>query len=351
MKTEDLEREARKVLEPLRCSPVGVSSPRQVQAGRSELVPHLARIIEKMPAERAQLQERQRRWQHARWVLGATLAMAAAGMVWLAAPGTPTASAPSEPARLQLVSGRVSQKGTELHTGVKYAIDSLGRLSTPRTSGARFVTDAGVDLGFGADATADLSFTPARQHIALNRGRVELSVPKLKQGTSLSVATPDAVVTVHGTRFSVEVMPEHSCVRVHEGVVSVVRGETRERLTGGQSSGCEPALTKRLGDETPAPIAEGSGSNDQNAERPKPKGTGTLVQENRLFQSALRSEQSGDRAQALALATRLLTRYPNSVMAPEARRLVVRVREHEATSSSSSSSSNSSSKASASRAP
>lgn len=332
MNPDDLEREARKVLEPLRYSPVGISSSRQVAAGRSELVPHLARIIENVPTARAERQARQRRWQRTRWVLAGSLAVAAACLVWLGARGgSTTASTPPTTARLELVSGRVSQKGSELQAGVTYAIDSLGRLSTPRTSGARFVTDAGVDLGFGADSTADLSFTPARQHIALNRGRVELSVPKLKKGTSLSVATPDAVVTVHGTRFSVEVMPQQTCVRVQEGIVSVVRGETRERLVRGQSSGCTPPVAQ-LGDESKA--AEGAESNgpnssDASAARAKPKASGTLVQENRLFQSALRAEQSGDREQALALATKLLTRYPGSVMAPEARRIVARVKDQQ----------------------
>ena len=326
MKPEDLEREAKKVLEPLRYSPIGISSSRQVEAGRNELVPHLARIIERVPLERAELRSRQLRWRRTRWVLAGSLAVAAVALAWLGAPNSQPTTAANPSAQLELVSGHVSQKGTQLRAGVRYAIDSLGRLSTPHTSGARFVTDAGVDLGFAPDSTADLSFTHARQQIALNRGRVELSVPKLKAGTSLSVATPDAVVTVHGTRFAVEVMPERTCVRVSEGVVSVVRGDTRELLTRGQSSGCTPAdrLASAAASE---PVGDKPAANELGAARSKPKSAlGTLDQENRLFQSALRAEQSGDRAQALALATKLLTRYPNSVMAPEARRVVARVR-------------------------
>jgi len=340
MKPEDLERdaklerEAKKVLEPLRYSPIGISSSRQVEAGRSELVPHLARIIERVPVERAERRSRQLRWRRTRWVLAGSFAVAAVALAWLGAP-TDSPIAAGESAQLELVSGHVSQKGTQLRAGIKYAIDSLGRLSTPHTSGARFVTDSGVDLGFGADSTADLSFTQARQQIALNRGRVELSVPKLKAGTSLSVATPDAVVTVHGTRFSVEVMPERTCVRVSEGVVSVVRGDARELLTRGQSSGCAPA--DRLASGSAARLASAPASElladkpaagDPSESRSKPKSAlGTLDQENRLFQSALRAEQSGDRAEALALATKLLARYPSSVMAPDARRIIARVRQ------------------------
>ena len=330
MTPDDLEREARKVLEPLRCSPIGISSLRRVEAGRHELVPHLARIIETVPKERAERQTRQRRWQRARWAIGASLAAAAAALIWFgAARVSPLASSNAESAHLELLSGQVSQKGHLLRSGIQYAIDSLGRLSTPASSGARFVTDTGVALDFGADSTADLSFTPRRQHIALNRGSVELSVPKLTAGTSLSVATPDAVVTVHGTRFSVEVMSGQTCVRVSEGVVSVSRAEARERLTRGQSSGCTPPLasvsnSRSIGSAT-VPLSNTPAEADTSA-RSKPKSSGTLLQENRLFQSALRAEQSGDRTRAGLLATQLVTRYPDSVMAPDARRLLSRVR-------------------------
>jgi len=331
----DLEREARKVLEPLRCSPIGISSSRRVEAGRHELVPHLARIIESVPEARAQRHTRRRRWQKARWAFGGSLCLVAAALMW---PGltrlSPSASNPREVAQLELLSGQVSQKGSLLRSGVKYAIDSLGRLSTPASSGARFVTNTGVALDFGADSTADLSFTPRRQQIALNRGTVELSVPKLTAGSSLAVTTPDAVVTVHGTRFSVEVISGQTCVRVSEGVVSVARAEARERLTRGQSSGCTPPLAPSSNSQatvasvkTPAeeqlattPAAAETGA------RSKPKSSGTLLLENRLFQSALRAEQSGDGPRAGLLATQLLTRYPDSVMAPDAQRLLGRVR-------------------------
>jgi ferric-dicitrate binding protein FerR (iron transport regulator) len=333
MTPDDLEREARKVLEPLRYSPIGMASARRVEAGRHELVPHLERIIEAVPQARAARQTRQRRWHRARSALAGSFVLAAAGLVWLGATRlSPMASSHAEPAQLELVSGQVSQKGSLLHSGVKYAIDSLGRLSTPTTSGARFVTDTGVALEFGAGSTADLSFTPNRQQIALNRGKVELSVPKLTAGTSLSVATPDAVVTVHGTRFSVEVMSGQTCVKVSEGVVSVARAEARERLTRGQSSGCTPLLapssSERAAEALVTTRAAGPLANTpaEAEARSKPKSSGTLLQENRLFQSALRAEQSGDRARAELLATQLLTRYPDSVMAADARRLLGRMR-------------------------
>src|SRR6188508_1553883 len=132
MTSDDLEREARKALEPLRYSPIGIASSRRVEAGRHELVPHLARIIEAVPKARAKRQTRQRHWQRARFVLGGSLGLAAAALIWLGTTrSSPSASNQTESAHLELLSGQVSQKGNLLHPGIRYAIDSLGRLSTP----------------------------------------------------------------------------------------------------------------------------------------------------------------------------------------------------------------------------
>jgi hypothetical protein len=221
-----------------------------------------------------------------------------------------------------VVQGRLSQKGTVLASGAKYAIDSLGRLSTPPESGARFVTDQGVDVDVAANSTADLSFSGDQQRISLNRGSIRLSVPKLKPGASLSVATPDAIVTVHGTRFSVEIGEGKSCVRVSEGIVSVARGETIERLTAGQQSSCGPSEQSSPSDTRGNAQAEA----DMPRARARSKNSGTLTQENQLFQSALAAEQSGNFGQAELLANRLLTRYAASPMAPDARAILTRVR-------------------------
>src|SRR6188768_561258 len=103
MMPDDLEREARKVLEPLRCSPIGISSSRRVEAGRHELVPHLARIIESVPEARAQRHTRQRRWQKARWAFGGSLCLTAAALMWLGLTRpSPLASNPAEAAQLEL---------------------------------------------------------------------------------------------------------------------------------------------------------------------------------------------------------------------------------------------------------
>ncbi|HEY4160334.1 MAG TPA: FecR family protein, partial [Polyangiaceae bacterium] len=73
--------------------------------------------------------------------------------------------------------------------------------------------------------------------LILDRGRIELKVPKLVAGRTLSVTTPDATVTVRGTRFAVEVtlLDSHPITRVDvsEGSVWVRTGSERLVLEAG----------------------------------------------------------------------------------------------------------------------
>ena len=327
MTEDELEREARRILEPLRYSPVAVATPREIEAGRTASVPELARLIKGVPQKRALLLRRQRRVVWLRYAAASALAVAAAAVLYVAARQQSPAQVVPSP-QLVVVDGQLSHKGTALSTGVKYAIGTLGRLSTPASGGAKFVTNEGVRIGFDADSTVDLSFAGDTRRITLNRGKIKLSVPKLALGTSLSVTTPDAVVTVHGTRFSVEIRDTITCVRVTEGLVSVARGAQLEQLSSGEASGCEE-LHAALVDRVTPDAAEASPEPNTSVEvsRPKAKGAGTLTQENRLFRSALAAEQAGNLARAGALATRLLTRYPNSPMAPDAHRILKRLKE------------------------
>lgn len=331
MKQEDIDREARRVLEPLRYSPVAGGAARE-SAGHASSVALLSRIIERAPAERAG-REARRRWR--RVVLatcGGSMALAALALLWVTI-GSEREVASGQRAALTLLGGQLTHNGAGLAGGVKYSIDTLGRLRTPESSGARFVTDEGIHIGFDANSTADLTFAGATRRVALNRGKIELSVPKLEAGTSLAVATPDAVVTVHGTQFSVEIRRGTSCVRVTEGRVSVARGDRLEQLVSGQDSGCEspevtatsraPSSAKdavaRVAAEKPQPVQPPNSTQNRGSAR------GTLNQENRLFRSALAAEQAGEFGRARLLAERLLRRYPTSPMAPDARRILRRV--------------------------
>jgi hypothetical protein len=209
---------------------------------------------------------------------------------------------------------------------VKIEAEGEIRVKKVRIEESELVADGGVHIGFAPDSTADLTFAATSRRIALNRGKVELAVPPLETGSKLSVSTPNAVVVVHGTKFSVEYEGGATCVRVTEGVVSVQREGSHETLRVGEVSGCGAAKQAR---EAGAPakaqvdaaearrVARAKGSNSQVA---------TLKQENVLFRRALAAEQDHDLGAADANLRRLLDRYPSSPLAGEARRVLARVR-------------------------
>jgi ferric-dicitrate binding protein FerR (iron transport regulator) len=75
--------------------------------------------------------------------------------------------------------------------------------------------------------------------VFLKRGRVALDVPKLGPQRSFVVQTPDLQVTVHGTKFSVEVEAIRGASRtrvdVTHGLVSVRHAGRELFLSAGQT--------------------------------------------------------------------------------------------------------------------
>jgi hypothetical protein len=135
------------------------------------------------------------------------------------------------------------------------------------------------------------------------------------------VITPDATVVVHGTTFRVVVSDAaaamRTCVSVAEGVVTVNDGTSETHVEASQSWGCAPLKEETI---TPSPSSP--------APVPKvhpPPSRGTLNEENRLFQAGLAAEQKGDPHQAAASFSLLLSRYPQSPLAADARAALDRV--------------------------
>ncbi|MDW8280183.1 MAG: FecR family protein [Myxococcales bacterium] len=60
-----------------------------------------------------------------------------------------------------------------------------------------------------------------RTRLTLHAGAIRLSVPRLTGQRRLAVATSDAEVIVHGTRFDVRKLHDATLVAVHEGLVEV----------------------------------------------------------------------------------------------------------------------------------
>lgn len=169
----------------------------------------------------------------------------------------------------------------------------------------------------------------ATHRLRLDRGRLEAKVDdRPTQIPKLVVETPDVEVVVTGTVFAVDVSnpePQRSPitrVSVDKGRVVVRReGKDIAAVTAGEtwSSDATPkevAPPPAAIDTPPAPVERphAATSNGESS------GTlGTLANENRLFRNAIDARNRGDDRTAIAGYNELLSKYPNSLLAGEAR--------------------------------
>ena len=201
--------------------------------------------------------------------------------------------------------------GDELRTGR----DATARASLP--------TGAVVDVGPLARVrfSATGSGAAVRDRLELAAGHVDVRVPKLPAGSEVRVQTPDAMVIVHGTKFSVDrieaagARPAGTRVSVTEGVVTVDTDHGQRTLTAGMElstpEASPPALTPEAplapsADDTPPP-ATGSGASS------------TLAAENALLADVMRLRRDGQTERALALVDAFVARYPRSPLMETAR--------------------------------
>jgi ferric-dicitrate binding protein FerR (iron transport regulator) len=208
-------------------------------------------------------------------------------------------------------------------------------IETPSDAQARLVTESGVEVALSSASRARLHPAEQRQRVELIRGEVTLQVPPLVNGSTVAVVTPDATVTVHGTRFSVSydanAARPATCVRVMEGVVSVNRGTGRvESLHAGQSSGCDSVVAPAS-----QPARDSSPRTEVTPERERLAAstlpdrmddpTSSLASENQLLLAGLAAERRNDDAAARAALKTLLARFPHSPLAGEAKRALSRI--------------------------
>ncbi|WP_438027254.1 FecR domain-containing protein [Sorangium sp. So ce233] len=308
----------------------------------------IAGRIDRLAAEEAARRARaarRRRAAIAAAALAAALAAAAAGVavVFRARP------LPDAAAQVTALQGAV-----EIAAG-DATRSPPSRALVPLTSGEELRTGEGAmakaSLATGATVEVGPStrvrFTPSGAGrdrfddvVALDRGRISVDVPPLPAGVTLSVRTADAVVTVHGTRFSVERRPgaageaAETRVSVVDGRVAVRRGEVERFLSPGEtwsSRDEEPARPAegQRGDPQ-APPREQDGSAREGAEggaagagEPREARGGparaSLAAENELLQGAMEARRQGQPRRAIERLDRLLGRYPDSPLAEIAR--------------------------------
>lgn len=206
-----------------------------------------------------------------------------------------------------------------------------------------------VTLGFPSGARAmvahesALKITAARSSEALflASGGVEVEVPKLDPTRGFSVETPDARVTVHGTRFTVRVESSaqgpRTRVDVTRGIVSVQHAGHEVFLTAGQSwpqpadepPVTQPAAGKPEPDAGPerdaVEPAVGDGSEALEGKQGSVRASRRTLDSRELadlnarFAQAMGAKKNGQPAVALRTLDRLLKRYPGSPLAQEMR--------------------------------
>jgi hypothetical protein len=212
-----------------------------------------------------------------------------------------------------------------------------GRARALLESGAQVDIDPESNVRFTAGDVlpGGASSTPRNrgEAVVLGAGRVRVRVPKLGPARTFAVETPEAIVVVHGTAFSVErTMPRpavsaRTTVDVEEGTVAVRHRGREIVLHGGDhwSSGAPddpgPGMVDHGASSAKAgPVQRANkGSTKGSAELPPAGKDSSLAAENRLLQSAMAARQQGDARRAVQLAGELVTRFPGSPLVEEAR--------------------------------
>lgn len=308
------------------------------QLRRAEHIHKLRSLIRGAPA----LQSKTRR--RAQWLWGAAaaaaLTLAAGGTLFVQSqqPIAVTEVPASGKANLRQLWGQVVAQRQGGRTEVLGSGSSVGagdELST--TAEAYASLDVGrVRVDLSSATTVELMRTETRdQTYRLRAGRVDVSVPHVPtEKQSLEVITPNAVVRVRGTVFSVEVDSHASApitrVQVTRGSVSVDYNGSQQTVNAGQTWSSVEAPVRDISVPEPAdaatpdnatPVAEtqtgiapapNSGARGQVTER------SSLREQNQLFARALQAQRRGNHRLATQLFTTLLKKYPDSPLAPSA---------------------------------
>ena len=302
-------------------------------AARSAQLSRMTHVVERS-LSRAPVARRRRRLA---WGGAGLLAAAAVVLVLLGGPLRGSWRAPES--KLVTANGVVSVlRPGRAHAEVgrrDMVLEGAAELSTLDASSAEVELPSGALLAVAAstrvrlpsDAKADV------EHVELAEGVISLRVPHLSPGHTLSVLTPDATVTVRGTRVSVAVMPTAAgtvtSVAVEEGRVEVTsRGRSMglgrgQRWVSAPLPESAPAASARVAapdapvqapSKPPAAVASRVPGSPQNSHE-----RSSLAEENRLFEQALRKASNGERDAALADLERFQREHPGSPLAQSVR--------------------------------
>jgi hypothetical protein len=233
--------------------------------------------------------------------------------------------------------------------GLPLALDS--QVATGRASSARMQLRSGVEVTVGPETHLTLpdarGAANAREELALELGLIRVRVPKLPRGHFFAVRTPDALVSVHGTEFSVEVTQSgetavpKTTVIVTEGVVSVQHANREVLLDAGAEwtssvenvaagvPGASNGPVPKPGPATAQARPQARRSEHESASaasavldasvvHERTTDQAVLANQNRLFSEAMNARDRGDRSGAIGLLDDFIQRYPAAPLAQDA---------------------------------
>jgi len=281
---------------------------------------------------------------YAALALAAGFALIAAGAGYKAVHTTAVATVTAPP-HLDIVAleGEVARVQGTARVGIALghttAVAPDGAIETSAHAQARIKTENGLEIELRENTRVslnDMNSAEPRVSLHLDSGAIRCVVPHLVDGHTFSVVTPDARVVDRGTIFTVTVLEVGAAarteVRVEEGMVVVQNASGETQLTATQSWGSSPPAS-----EQPAVVAPIAGSTESVARGPAATGArrgvdalkppkGTLGEETSLLQLGLANERKGDLRGAAVSFESLLSRYPESPLAPDARAALSRVK-------------------------
>jgi ferric-dicitrate binding protein FerR (iron transport regulator) len=268
--------------------------------------------------------------------LAASLALLSWGGLALWKRFAPAASGIEVVALRGSVTGVQGSKTTGLTVGEATSLSPEGTLETSASAEARIKTSGGLEIALLENtrvSLGELGAAASSSAVRLERGRVRCVIPH-QPGRTFSVLTSAARVVDIGTIFSVSVEATDggpkTVVHVEEGEVLVQFAGGQQRLTAAQSwtSAGEPstpvvaAAPAPASAEEPAPAVVGAGPRRE----PGKRRVETLETETKLLRLGLASEQKGDFRAAAAAFQTLVTRYPDSQLAVDAKAALLRVK-------------------------
>lgn len=302
---------------------------RRVQADREKIV---SRMVEVSLAPEGRMGLRARVW--AALAAAAAFALLSWGGLQLWRHGVAAVPSIEVTALRGNVTGIQGSETSGLTVGKAVSLSAEGTLETSKGAEARIKTSGGLEIDLLEKtrvSLGELGAAGVSSALRLDRGRVRCVIPH-DPGRTFSVVTSVARVIDVGTTFSVSIEETptgpKTVVHVEEGEVLIQFAGGQRRLTASQSwmSGAEPpepvaALpVPEVAVDVPQPQPPGA------RREPAKRRPETLETESRLLRSGLASEQKGDfRAAAEAFQT-LMTRFPGSPLAPDAKAALKRVK-------------------------